>query len=183
MERLGGRGQIAVDVRVITATNADLTRLMAEGRFREDLFYRIGVVSIALPPLRDREDDVFVIAESLLRQFTAEAGKKASGFSKDAMVAMRAHPWPGNVRELENRVRRAAVMAEGPRITAADLELGGATAAARQGLRELRAGLERDTVRAALKRNRGNVSQTATELGVSRPTLYSLLAKFGIDRP
>ena len=183
VERLGGRGQIAVDVRVITATNADLTRLMAEGRFREDLFYRIGVVSIALPPLRDREDDVFVIAESLLRQFTAEAGRKASGFSKDAMVAMRAHPWPGNVRELENRVRRAAVMAEGPRITAADLELGGATAAARQGLRELRAGLERDTVRAALKRNRGNVSQTASELGVSRPTLYSLLAKFGIDRP
>ena len=183
VERLGGRGQIAVDVRVITATNADLTRLMAEGRFREDLFYRIGVVSIALPPLRDREDDVFVIAESLLRQFTAEAGKKASGFSKDATVAMRAHPWPGNVRELENRVRRAAVMAEGPRITAADLELGGATAAARQGLRELRAGLERDTVRAALKRNRGNVSQTASELGVSRPTLYSLLAKFGIDRP
>ena len=183
LERLGGRGSIAVDVRVITATNADLTRLMAEGRFREDLFYRIGVVSIAMPPLRDREDDVFVIAEALLRQFTTEAGKKASGFSKDAMAAMRAHAWPGNVRELENRVRRAAVMTEGPRITAADLELGGATAATRQGLRELRAGLERDTVRAALKRNRGNVSQTATELGISRPTLYSLLAKFGIDRP
>jgi two-component system NtrC family response regulator len=183
VERLGGRGSIAVDARVVTATNADLSRLMAEGRFREDLYYRIGVVSIALPPLRDREDDVFVIADALLRQFAAEAGKKASGFSKDAMAAMRAHPWPGNVRELENRVRRAAVMAEGTRITAADLELGGASAASRQGLRELRAGLERDAVRAALKRNRGNVSQTATELGISRPTLYSLLAKFGIDRP
>ena len=86
------------------------------------------------------------------------------------------------MRELENRVRRAAVMAEGPRLSAADLELGAATSASRQGLRELRAGLERDTVRAALKRNRGNVSQTAAELGISRPTLYSLLAKFGIDR-
>jgi two-component system NtrC family response regulator len=183
VERLGGRGSIAVDVRVITATNADLARLMAEGRFREDLFYRIGVVSISMPPLRDREDDVFVIAETLLRQFATEAGKKVCGFSKDAMAAMRAHAWPGNVRELENRVRRAAVMAEGARLTAADLELGGATAAVRQGLRELRAGLERDTIRAALKRNRGNVSQTAAELGISRPTLYSLLAKFGIDRP
>ena len=95
---------------------------------------------------------------------------------------MRAHAWPGNVRELENRARRAAVMAEGPRITAADLELARAPTAARQGLRELRAGLERDTIRAALKRNRGNISQTATELGISRPTLYGLLSKFGIDR-
>jgi len=182
VERLGGRGAIAVDARVVTATNAELAQLMAEGRFREDLYYRIGVVSIAMPPLRDREDDVLVIAESLLRRFAEEAGKRAAGFSKDAVAAMRAHAWPGNVRELENRVRRAAVMAEGPRITAADLELAGAAAASRQGLRELRAGLERDAVKAALKRNRGNVSQTAAELGISRPTLYGLLAKFGIDR-
>jgi two-component system, NtrC family, response regulator len=135
-----------------------------------------------MPPLRDREDDVLVIAESLLHRFAHEAGKRAAGFSKDAVAAMRAHAWPGNVRELENRVRRAAVMAEGPRISAADLELAGAASASRQGLRELRAGLERDAVKAALKRNRGNVSQTATELGISRPTLYGLLAKFGIDR-
>jgi two-component system NtrC family response regulator len=183
VERLGGRGSIAVDARVVTATNADLAALMAEGRFREDLFYRIGVVSIALPPLRDREDDVVVIADALLRGYAAEAGKKIAGFSKDATAAMRAHAWPGNVRELENRVRRAAVMAEGSKLTAADLELAGSAGASRQGLRELRAGLERDTIRAALKRNRGNVSQTATELGISRPTLYSLLAKFGIERP
>jgi two-component system NtrC family response regulator len=182
IERLGGRGSIAVDARVITATNADLGRLQAEGRFREDLYYRIGVVVIAMPPLRDREDDVFLIADSLLRGFAAEAGKKISGFSREAMAAMRAHSWPGNVRELENRVRRAAVMTEGPRLTAADLELTVGTTTARQGLRELRAGLERDAIRAALKRNRGNISQTAAELGVSRPTLYDLLAKFGIDR-
>jgi two-component system NtrC family response regulator len=183
VERLGGRGSLAVDARVITATNADLSKLLAEGRFREDLYYRIGVVTIPLPPLRDREDDVVLIADALLRGFAAEAARKINGFSKDALAAMRAHAWPGNVRELENRVRRAAVMAEGSRLTATDLELSDAGASPRQGLRELRAGLERETIRAALKRNRGNISQTAAELGISRPTLYGLLMKFGIERP
>ena len=183
IERIGGRTAIPVDVRVITATNADLTKLMAEGRFREDLYYRIGVVTLALPPLRDREDDVVLIADALVRRYATEAGKKLSGFSKDALQAMRAHAWPGNVRELENRVRRAAVMAEGSRITAADLELAAGTTAARQGLRELRAGLEKETIKAALKRNRGNISQTASELGISRPTLYGLLTRFNIERP
>ena len=110
-------------MRVVAATNADLQKLMAEGRFREDLYYRIGVVTLTLPPLRDREDDVVLIAEALARRYAAEAGRKLTGFSKDALQALRAHAWPGNVRELENRVRRAAVMAEGSRITAADLEL------------------------------------------------------------
>ncbi len=183
VERLGGRGSLAVDARVITATNSDLSQLLAEGRFREDLYYRIGVVTIPLPPLREREDDVVLIADALLHGFAAEAGRKISGFSKDALAAMRAHAWPGNVRELENRVRRAAVMAEGSRLSATDLELADAGASPRQGLRELRAGLERETIRAALKRNRGNISQTAAELGISRPTLYGLLTKFGIERP
>ncbi len=183
LERVGGRTAISVDVRVITATNADLAKLMAAGRFREDLYYRIGVVTLALPPLRDREDDVVLVADALVRRYASEANKKLSGFSKDALQALRAHAWPGNVRELENRVRRAAVMAEGSRITAADLELAAGATAARQGLRELRAGLERETIKAALKRNRGNISQTASELGISRPTLYGLLTKFGIERP
>jgi two-component system NtrC family response regulator len=182
LERVGGRTPINVDVRVVTATNADLQKLLAEGRFREDLYYRIGVVTLPLPPLRDREDDVVLIADALARRYATEAGRKPPGFSKDALQALRGHAWPGNVRELENRVRRAVVMAEGARITAADLELAqGATA--RQGLRELRAGLERETIKAALKRNRGNISQTASELGISRPTLYGLLGKFGIERP
>jgi two-component system NtrC family response regulator len=155
---------------------------MAQGRFREDLYYRIGVVTLSLPALRDREDDVVMIAETFARRYASESGRKLTGFSRDAVVAMRAHAWPGNVRELENRTRRAAVMAEGAKITAADLELGKGAHAARQGLRELRAGLERETIRAALKRNRGNISQTASELGISRPTLYGLLSKFGIDR-
>ena len=183
VERVGGRTAISVDVRVITATNADLQQLMAEGRFREDLYYRIGVVTLTLPPLRDREDDVVQIAETLARRYASEAGRKLTGFSKDALQALRAHAWPGNVRELENRVRRAAVMAEGSRIAAADLELVAGATAARQGLRELRAGLEKETIKAALKRNRGNISQTASELGISRPTLYGLLTKFNIERP
>jgi two-component system NtrC family response regulator len=183
VERLGGRGSLAVDARVITATNSDLSKLLAEGRFREDLYYRIGVVTIPLPPLRDREDDVVLIADALVRGFAAEAGRKIAGFSRDGVAALRAHAWPGNVRELENRVRRAAVMAEANRITAADLELADAGASPRQGLRELRAGLERETIRAALKRNRGNVSQTAAELGISRPTLYGLMTKFNVERP
>ena len=182
VERIGGRATIAVDVRVVTATNADLPKLLAEGRFREDLYYRIGVVTLQLPPLRDREDDVVLIAETFVRRYAAEAGRKLTGFTRDAIAAIRAHAWPGNVRELENRARRAAVMAEGPRISAADLELERGATSARQGLRELRAGLERDTIKAALKRNRGNISQTATELGISRPTLYGLLSKFGIER-
>jgi len=183
IERVGGRASIALDVRVITATNADLKALLAEGRFREDLYYRIGVVTLALPGLRDREDDAVLIAEALARRYAGESGRKLHGFSKDALAAIRAHAWPGNVRELENRVRRAAVMAEGSKITAADLELFAGAATARQGLRELRAGLERETIKAALKRNRGNISQTAAELGISRPTLYGLLTKFGIERP
>jgi two-component system NtrC family response regulator len=182
VERIGGRAAISVDVRVLTATNADLSKLMSQGRFREDLYYRIGVVTLSLPALRDREDDVVQIAETFARRYASESGRKLTGFSRDAVVAMRAHAWPGNVRELENRTRRAAVMAEGAKITAADLELGKGAHAARQGLRELRAGLERETIRAALKRNRGNISQTASELGISRPTLYGLLQKFGIDR-
>ena len=183
IERVGGRASISVDVRVITATNADLKQLMDEGRFRDDLFYRIGVVTLTLPALRDREDDAVLIAEALARRHAGESGRKLHGFSKDAVAALRSHAWPGNVRELENRVRRAVVMAEGSRISAADLELGKGVASARQGLRELRAGLERDTIKAALKRNRGNISQTAVELGISRPTLYGLLTKFGIERP
>ena len=109
-------------------------------------------------------------------------GRKLNGFSRDALRALRAHAWPGNVRELDNRVRRAAVMAEGELLTAADLELEGSSSTRRADLREMRAGLEKEAVESALRRNRGNVSRTATELGISRPTLYGLIAKFGIER-
>jgi two-component system NtrC family response regulator len=182
LERLGGRSSITVDARLITATNADLPRQLAEGRFREDLFYRINVVTIQLPPLREREDDIVLIADTMLRLVAGETNKRLAGFTKEAIAALRAHTWPGNVRELENRVRRAAVMAEHSRLTPNDLDLSGVAPVQRQGLRELRDGLEREAIRAALRRNRGNISQTATELGISRPTLYGLLDKFGIER-
>jgi two-component system NtrC family response regulator len=180
IERLGGRSPITVDARLISATNTDLEQAIAEGRFREDLFYRVGVVTIALPPLRQRGDDVLLIAEACLRRAADEAGRRLPALSKEAVQALLSHEWPGNVRELENRVRRAVVMAEGPRVTAVDLELDVATA--RRDLRDLRQGVERQTVREALQRNRGNVSRAAAELGISRPTLYDLMKKLRIER-
>jgi two-component system NtrC family response regulator len=182
IERVGGRQEIPVDARVVAATNADLRQAMRDGRFREDLFYRIGVVVIALPPLRDRGDDVLLLAGAFLQQYAAESRKRTSGFSRDAMEAMLAHAWPGNVRELENRVKRAVVMAEGARILPADLELDGVPRPEGRALRDVRAELERETIQRALSKHKGNVTRTAAELGVSRPTLYGLIEKLGIAR-
>jgi two-component system NtrC family response regulator len=182
IERVGGRQEIPVDVRVVAATNADLRQAMREGRFREDLYYRIGVVVISVPPLRDRGDDVLVLASSFLQQYAAESRKRTSGFTRDAVEALQAHAWPGNVRELENRVKRAVVMAETPRITAADLELEGVERLGGRALRDVRAELERETVQRALAKHKGNVTRTAAELGISRPTLYGLFEKLGIPR-
>jgi len=180
VERVGGRQPIPVDVRVLSASNTDLRRLMGEGRFREDLFFRVAVVEVKLPPLRERGDDVMLLAHAFLQRYAAESGKALRGFSPEASGALSAHAWPGNVRELENRVRRAVVMAEGRRVSAADLDL--APAAAPPRLREVRSSLERDVIRQALARHDGNISQAAAELGVSRPTLYDLLDKLKIPR-
>ena len=182
IERVGGRQEIPVDVRVVAATNADLRQGMRDGRFREDLYYRIGVVVIAVPPLRDRGDDVLLLAASFLQQYAAESRKRSNGFSREALEALVAHGWPGNVRELENRVKRAVVMAESPRIQPADLELDGIPRPEGRALREVRADLERETIQRALAKHKGNVTRTAAELGVSRPTLYGLIEKLGIPR-
>jgi two-component system NtrC family response regulator len=182
IERVGGRQEIPVDVRVVAATNADLRQAMREGRFREDLYYRIGVVVIAMPPLRDRGDDVLLLAAAFLQQSAAESRKRTTGFTREAMEALLAHPWPGNVRELENRVKRAVVMAESPRIQPADLELEDAPRPEGRALREVRADLEREAIQRALAKHKGNVTRTAAELGVSRPTLYGLIEKLGIAR-
>jgi two-component system, NtrC family, response regulator len=182
LERLGGREEIPVDVRVLAATNANLKEAMRDGRFREDLYYRLGVVNIALPPLRERGEDVIVLATAFLERYAAEAGRRISGFNPHALAALQAHAWPGNVRELENRVKRAVVMAEGARVTPADLELDEPLRAESRPLRDVRAELERETIQRALTRNKGNVSRTAAELGVSRPTLYGLMEKLGIAR-
>jgi two-component system NtrC family response regulator len=182
IERVGGRQEIPVDVRVLSATNANLKEAMRAGRFREDLFYRIGVVTVSLPPLRERGEDVTVLASAFLERSAAEAQRRVPGFTREALAAVQAYSWPGNVRELENRVKRAVVMAEGARITAADLELDAAAPLEGRGLRDVRAQLERETIQRTLSRHGGNVSRTAAELGLSRPTLYTLMEKLGIAR-
>jgi two-component system NtrC family response regulator len=132
--------------------------------------------------LRERGDDVNLLATAFLQRYAAESRRRLSGFTRDALTAIQGHAWPGNVRELENRVKRAVVMAEGARVAPADLELESVIAVDGRALRDVRANLERETIRRALAKNKGNVSRTAADLGVSRPTLYGLMEKLGIER-
>ena len=183
IERVGGREEIAVNTRVLTATNMDLEKATAEGRFREDLYYRIGVVIISLPPLREREGDIQLLAQALLQRYSAENNKKISGFTSQALQALDKHTWSGNVRELENRVKRAVIMAEGSKVTPEDLELAAPSEKyVGQTVKEAREALERDLVKRAIAANNGNLSRAAAELGISRPTLYELIKKLGIER-
>ena len=184
IERVGGRQEIQVNTRVIAATNADLKKGLADGTFREDLFYRLAVVQIVLPPLRDRDDDVVLLAQAFLQKFSQESGKVGQIFGPEALRAIKQHAWPGNVRELQNRVKRAVIMGGGKRLTPEDLELAdmsgvghGAT------LKEARESLERSMLQGALRKHTGNITAAATDLGVSRPTFYELMAKLGIPRP
>ena len=184
IERVGGRKEIEVDVRVIAATNTDLKRAMKEELFREDLYYRIAVVGVTLPPLRERGDDITVLAKVFLERFAAEGKKNVVGFSADAIKAMHTHDWPGNVRELENRVRRAVIMSEGRKLTPDDLELvsGDAERFKTVSLRQAREELERELILRTLAKHNGNMTRTAAELSVSRPTLYELMDKLGIRK-
>jgi two-component system NtrC family response regulator len=183
IERIGGREEISVDARVLAATNKDLKRAIEEGGFRDDLYYRLGVVTIHLPPLRERENDILVLATALLQRYANENKKKITGFTKQAVHAIEMHRWPGNIRELENRIKRAVIMAEGTRVTPEDLELVSPFKRYEgQGLREAREGLERDFIQRAISRHKGNITQAAEELGVSRPTLYELMEKLGIGK-
>ncbi len=184
IERIGGRGEIKVDARVLAATHVDLQRGIKEGTFREDFFYRLAVVRLHLPPLREREDDLRVIAQAFLHRFAAENCRKNLMFSQDALKALYRHSWPGNIRELQNRVRRAVIMGEGTRLSAADLELDptGSNQVAIT-LKDARESLERDMIRNALRRHGGKISPAAVELGISRPTLYDLMEKLGLQKP
>lgn len=181
IERVGGRKPIDVDARVIAATNSDLKQGMTEGTFREDLYFRLAVVVVSLPPLRERPGDISLLAKALLKRHAEAHGSKLKGYSAAALRALEAYDWPGNVREMENLIRRAVIMAEGSRVGVADLNLGtseagypGAT------LKEAREMLENDMIKRALGRNKGNISRAASDLGVSRPTLYDLMAKLGM---
>jgi two-component system, NtrC family, response regulator len=178
--RVGGREQIHCDARVVTATNSDLKQAVSAGKFREDLYFRLAVVVINLPPLRERGDDVIMMAKEFLRRFSTEAGKKGLTFTPDALASMSKHAWPGNVRELQNRIHRAVIMVDGKRIDTADMELTDVTKTPSATLKEARENVEREAIRKALRRNAGKITATATELGVSRPTLYELMEKLDI---
>ncbi len=183
IERVGGRQEIKIDARVIAATNADLKKGMAAGTFREDLFYRLAVIQILLPPLRNRETDTRLLAKSFLKRFASPLSKTGLTFDQEALRAITRHQWPGNVRELENRVRRAVIMAEGKRLTAADLELAQVEPGMQPAtLNAAREALEKEMILQALRKYAGKISPAALELGVSRPTLYDLMEKLGISR-
>jgi two-component system NtrC family response regulator len=183
IERVGGRQEIPVDTRVIAATNVDLTKAMGEGRFREDLYYRLAVVQLALPPLRERDRDIQLLAQALLQRYAAENAKVGLGFTSEALNAMNNYAWPGNVRELQNRVRRAVIMSSGKRITSKDLELSATDGSVqRLSLREARDKLDRSMIKQALSRHNGSVTAAAAELGISRPTFYELMERLGVQK-
>lgn len=183
IERIGGRKQIRVDTRVIAATNVDLEKAMGEGKFREDLFYRLAVVVIKLPPLRERETDVVVLAEAFLKRYASDQGKGRLRFSKEALLALQEYSWPGNVRELENRVKRAVIMADDLRVTPENLSLTSGSPGVGLNLREARDQLEREMLTKALRKHRGKISPAAADLGISRPTFYEMMEKLGIQKP
>ncbi|HEU0225983.1 MAG TPA: PEP-CTERM-box response regulator transcription factor [Steroidobacteraceae bacterium] len=181
IERIGGRQEIPVDVRVVCATNRNPKEMIAEQRFREDLFYRISEVTLEVPPLRQRGGDVVVLAQALLNRYAQEFGRPVRGFAPDALSAIEHHPWPGNVREMENRIKSAVIMSEGRLLTAADLSLAPAPGeGAFFTLREVRAEAERRAIVHALAVSDGNVSAAAARLGISRPTLYDLMERLGV---
>ncbi|MGO8697864.1 MAG: PEP-CTERM-box response regulator transcription factor [Limisphaerales bacterium] len=183
IERVGGRQSIPIDARVVTATNADLRKGMVAGTFREDLYYRLAVVPITLPPLRERDGDPRLLAQFFLQRFAAQSGKTGLSFDQDALRALDRYHWPGNVRQLENQVRRAVIMAEGKRLTVKDLELTSATgAASTANMKDARENLEREMIQAALKKHSGRIAPAAVDLGISRPTLYDLMEKYGIAK-
>ena len=184
IERVGGRTKIHTDSRIIAATNVDLKTAQSEGKFREDLYYRLAVIAIKLPALRERPTDILLLARSFLQRLSTQNGKEAREFSAEAARALQQHAWPGNVRELDNRVKRAMVMAEGRYITPADLELAPPGENDRpRTLKEAREALEREMILQALHRHAGKISASALDLGISRPTLYDFMDKLGLQKP
>lgn len=185
IERIGGRKEIPVDVRVVCATHQDLQELIREGKFREDLYYRISEMSIMIPPVRERDGDAVLIARAFLEKFNQQHNRKRAlrGFRKDALAALETYSWPGNVRELENKVKRAVIMADNNLISAEDLELASEdNDQLALNLRHVREEAERKSVHRAMSLADGNVSKAAELLGISRPTFYDLMNKLGIKQ-
>jgi len=181
VERIGGREEIPVNVRVVCATHQDLPEKIRTGSFREDLYYRISEIAVQIPPLSARGGDIILLARMFLDLFCREQGRNLRGFSKDALSALEAYSWPGNVRELKNRVKRAVIMAEGKQVTAKDLELEEATTnEADFSLRYMREQAERQAILRALSHAAGKISMAADLLGISRPTIYDLIKKYNL---
>jgi two-component system NtrC family response regulator len=183
IERLGGRAGIPVDVRVVCATHQNLAELIKQGRFREDLYYRLSEIVLKVPPLRMRSGDVALLANAFLEKYSASQGRSLRGFKPEAMATLTHYPWPGNVRELENVIKRVSVMAEGPYVSTLDLGLDvpaedGAMATLPLNLRQVREEAERKAILDALAQSDGNIVQAAELLGISRPTLYGLMRQY-----
>ncbi len=181
IERVGGRNSIEVDLRVIAATNRDLEKVISEGRFREDLYYRLDVVTLRMPSLRERGDDIVIMAEAFLRQYAQKVEKRIRGFTREALATLKAHHWPGNVRELINRIRRGVVMAEQCWITPENLELK-TRQSYQEGLRETTNRFQCELIKETIYRYGGKITEAAKALKVSRSEMYYLLKKHKIDQ-
>ena len=183
VERIGGREEIPVDVRIICATHQNLQELIAEGRFREDLYYRVSEIVIRIPSLKEREGDALVLAKAFLDRFADAQNRPLRGFDQDAITAIENYDWPGNVREMESRIKRAVILSDGPYITAEDLELDSDETSEPMpfNLQQVRDRAEEAAIARALSYTDANVSETAKLLGITRPTLYRLMEKYGLS--
>jgi two-component system NtrC family response regulator len=185
IERIGGRSPIAVDTRIVCATHQDLEAMIAGGRFREDLYYRLAEIVVKIPSLAERPGDSVLLARHFVTRFAREMNPRVQGLGPEALEAIDAYAWPGNVRELENRLKRAVIMAEGKLVTVADLDLGSAqpseAPAIPINLRAAREVADRRAIRQALARTENNISGAAKLLGISRPTLYDLLKQYHLQ--
>jgi len=182
IERIGGRQEIPVDVRIVCATHQDLKSLIKDGRFREDLYYRLAEIVINIPPLRERKGDAALLAHAFARRFATEQKRGNMSLTEDAVRAIESHPWPGNVRELENCIKRSVIMADGNQITRDDIGLDDHEVAGSEfiDLRRIRDDAERNAVVTALGRANGNLVRAAEILGISRPTLYDIMYRLGL---
>ena len=183
IERIGGRSGIAVDTRIVCATHQDLESMIGDGRFREDLYYRLAEIVVKIPSLAERPGDAALLARHFVNRFSRELNPKVQALAPEALAAIDAYPWPGNVRELENRIKRAVIMADGRTIAADDLDLPGAEPEAADliNLRAAREVADRRAIRQAMSRTDNNISGAAKLLGISRPTLYDLLKQYRLS--
>jgi two-component system NtrC family response regulator len=186
IQRVGGREDIPVNTRILAATNKDLDKEIKSGKFREDLYYRLGVVPIKVPPLRERKGDIVVLATFFLKRYCDLYTKRIRGFNSAALESMETYEWPGNIRELENKIQRAVLLSEGPLVEPQDLGFDAKSIARKSNtadvrtLKEAKEAVEKEMVMLALDKFGGNIAKSAEELGISRPTMYDLMKKHGL---